>query len=210
MRSQGQDGRAMQPDSIIIYNLTVSNLLLSGMESLVTEPDLREASRYREASQRTLFLARRALRRWCLTKWIGSIDFEVDHLSGGKPFVLTGPQFNVSSTIGMVACAVSQTQELGLDIEAYQRMSDLNMSYSELKSWTEREAVAKATGRGISQAVDGLTLVAPGIYRTQDDAKIWKATSFELPGVIATVVVSNLSNDPITVTPVSWDSLKSL
>ena len=134
---------------------------------------------------------------------------EFETAPSGKPFVRNGPHFSVSSTVGMVACAVSPGIEIGLDIESYLRMSELKMSHSELKSWTEREAVSKATGKGIAQAMDGLRSVGESIYETIHDQTRWSAETLDLKDALATVAAPEFAHLKVRVCAFEFECAQS-
>jgi len=86
----------------------------------------------------------------------------------GKPFLDSRINFNISHSGGYIACAVSDKEKIGIDIEAVRHinLSDFKRymnagewriirasgtQYEEFyKYWTKKESVMKADGRGFS------------------------------------------------------------
>lgn len=91
-----------------------------------------------------------------------------------KPYVPEGPFFNISHTRGMVACAVSETGEVGVDVERsatgiHDGISELTMSKAEqacirenpevfYRFWTLKEAYYKWKGTGITDTLTDLNV----------------------------------------------------
>ena len=85
-----------------------------------------------------------------------------------KPYLPEGPSFNISHSGGYVVCALSTTVSVGIDIELMRPVSledfthQLTTGESEFlrthpdqiqafyRYWTEKEAVIKANGKGLS------------------------------------------------------------
>ncbi len=100
---------------------------------------------------------------------------------GGKPFLADAAHahFNLSHCDGLVACAVSRDVAVGVDVEPTDRdvpveIADRYFAPAErawlsglpeaerglgfLRLWTLKEAVIKATGRGVAQDLQSFTL----------------------------------------------------
>lgn len=86
----------------------------------------------------------------------------------GKPYLLNGPAFNLSHSGRMIGCVLDSYTEasVGIDIEQHDRLDWYRLrQYLQLdypaettfsqktvyNRWTQREAIVKATGMGISQ-----------------------------------------------------------
>lgn len=133
------------------------------------------------AARRNTLLARGGLRA-LLFHVTGKLDWVFKSDPRGKPFIQTpdgapGPHVSLSHTRGMVACAISQSHPLGIDIErhrprdfsgisafafgpdecAYAAGNGMEAFY---KIWTLREAISKATGEGLRAATDGQDRIA--------------------------------------------------
>jgi 4'-phosphopantetheinyl transferase len=159
------------------------------------------------ASDRLAYLGAHALARRMLAEHLDcppeGLRFVAE--ANGKPRAWVGDDvaavwFNLSHTRGMVAVAISSTVEPGVDVEALRRTMDLAVAESVLapaeqrwlfglppdeqavsfvRLWTLKEAYVKATGHGLSQALDAFWF-APDAWRIQfspaiaDDPLAWR------------------------------------
>lgn len=149
--------------------------------TLLSESERQAHQRLAKAEDRILYAAAHALARHALTRRFGTHSALWSFVDGthGKPRVSnppdgTAPRFNLSHTPGLVAVAVSDGIELGLDVEALDPThADLDTAKAfahpaELRElapsapdfiaafyrlWTRKEALAKATGLGLSLEV---------------------------------------------------------
>jgi 4'-phosphopantetheinyl transferase len=137
-------------------------------ERLIDE-ELQRAARFvREADRRRYLASHAALRRvlGSSTRWPAGAH--------GKPALASAPFFNLSRRDGVALIGVSQTHELGVDVETRRPIDDapslaeLHFTPREraavtavrgaerdlafLRVWTRKEACMKATGRGLSLA----------------------------------------------------------
>jgi 4'-phosphopantetheinyl transferase len=100
----------------------------------------------------------------------------------GKPFVADGPEFNLADSGDLALIAVSDGPLVGVDVEQireveHERLARRFFSVLECAAlescpdpavafftiWTRKEAVVKATGRGISGGLSAFTVsLAPG------------------------------------------------
>jgi 4'-phosphopantetheinyl transferase len=124
--------------------------------------------------------------------------FDVEN--SGRPIVRRKgcgpvPSIAISHSGGWVACAVASRGQIGIDIEAYRPGRDIT-GIAELafgagerrdveregaaafyRIWTSREALAKARGRGLAEAADGIDRVAGspanGVQLWHIDGEAW-------------------------------------
>lgn len=107
----------------------------------------RAAPRQRLASLCGIVLAEAGITRLCGIPRLG-IGFEFPQQ--GKPALPGGPDFSISHCEGRVACAVSASSIVGLDVEH----ESLVRERTWLQRWTATEAVLKAAGIGLRSAAD--------------------------------------------------------
>lgn len=142
-----------------------------------TEEDhARAALRRRGAAS----LLARAVLRALLAEVTGRADWSVRVDARGKPWLADGPAVSLSHSGGMVAAAVAESGELGIDIERHRHRDLAALAAAAFgpreqaavaaggtaaffRIWTLREALAKATGAGLAEAADGLDQVADGL-----------------------------------------------
>lgn len=146
--------------------------------SVLSADEHLRASQYPSKRDATLFLASRILLRTSLSQYAKFSPelWTFGVTSTGRPLINSPdhePQyhFNLSHTDGMVVCAISRIQEIGIDVEnVHSRMISMAMAkkylaLAEFKNvenlgseqrlrallqyWTLKEAYAKARGRGI-------------------------------------------------------------
>ena len=141
--------------------------------------ELIRCRQFRQEKDRYAYAAAHALLRTALSRTLElpPASLIIDHDAMGKPFLnMPGCQnmaVTLSHTSGMVAVALSQAGNIGVDVEAIDRrniphhdLSAYGLSHEEMAMlaslslherceafidlWTVREAVAKADGRGLS------------------------------------------------------------
>ena len=93
-------------------------------EALLTREDLIRSERFRVPEQGHRSLVGRALTRFALSRYraVSPRAWKFSTSSHGRPLVegskVRGLSFNLSSTPGLVACAIAQGPGLGVDVEA--------------------------------------------------------------------------------------------
>ncbi|MEO5346944.1 MAG: 4'-phosphopantetheinyl transferase superfamily protein [Magnetococcus sp. YQC-9] len=116
----------------------------------------------------------------------------------GKPAVAQDIFFNLSHTDGLVVCAVTRSGEIGIDCEKV-RPIDLNdfvrlfssESWQAIETapdrlraffdaWTQREAVLKADGCGLSLPMERLRMAGNQAFLA-DAAESWSMLPVEVP-----------------------------
>lgn len=155
-----------------------ADLRMAGMALLAPE-ELHRYEKLRVERSRTEFLVKRALVRRMLSRYtcVDPQDWKFTRSSHGRPEIdapawARGLSFNLSSTQGLAACAVTRDHTIGLDVEpqdrwdssigaaarwfAPQEVEDLTRRRSEdrrrrfVEYWTLKEAYVKARGLGLS------------------------------------------------------------
>ncbi len=149
----------------------------------LTDGERERADRFHFEKDRRAYTAARALVRASLSRFeqVNPQDWRFKQNSYGKPEIdqpISGRrlQFNLSHTDGLVACAVSTSRSVGVDVESLDRIAaDLKVAESffapqevdQLKSvdiserqdtffnfWTLKESYIKALGFGLSLSLD--------------------------------------------------------
>lgn len=134
-------------------------------------------------SARERSLLARALLRWLLAESMGTpFGWRFDVEISGRPIVRRKqggavPSIAISHSGGWVACVVARCGQIGIDIEVYRPgrnimgIASLAFGKAERQAveregeaafyriWTSREALAKARGRGLAEAADGIDRV---------------------------------------------------
>ena len=165
---------------------TIPEALWPRLLDLLDTAERDRAARFVFERHRRQHIAAHALKRLMLSAMGGapprSWTFEAP--SGGKPKVVTprvvtpaggpghGPHFNISHCDGLVACAISDDLELGVDVEPVARKAPLDLAQTYFapeevrwlaslpsaeqplgffRLWTLKEAYIKATGLGLAQ-----------------------------------------------------------
>ncbi|GEM_PF-2354692 len=149
------------------------------------EWELDRMRRFRKQEDQARFAAAHLLVRWAMTRRFGqrALPLTLDQTERGKPFV-TQPTharktaFSLSHTRGLVGCALSSGESVGLDLESMARRLAVQELLSEVLSpdelsqwqlslgvlagdaglerfleiWTLKEALSKALGVGLGVA----------------------------------------------------------
>jgi 4'-phosphopantetheinyl transferase len=181
-------------------------------DELLTPAERERADAYRRREDRDRFVAANALLRLAVEQWLGHrpqidrscIDCGKPH---GKPRIVGGPvHASVSHSGAMIAVALSERGELGIDVE---QVTDKDIglllryvfSAEELevlpdpsavfyRAWTRKESLLKATGEGLRVPMSRLT-VLPDCEHNMLDLD---------PGPGYAAALTMLSPDPITLT----------
>ena len=147
------------------------------------------ADAFRFSGDRNAYISAHALLRHRLAMETGlgaaELRFVYDEL--GKPWLVNvpaGPRFNLSHTRGMVAVATATRHAVGVDVEASDRLLSSDTAIAEqhftsrevsalrhIKNaqsrralffwlWTRKEAILKATGKGLSMPLSSFCVLA--------------------------------------------------
>ncbi|HEX6042921.1 MAG TPA: 4'-phosphopantetheinyl transferase superfamily protein [Pyrinomonadaceae bacterium] len=192
------------------------------------DPDeLTRANRFHFEKDRRHFIVARGFLRALLGRYLTSEPKELKFVYGayGKPALEQegSLRFNMSHSHGMALYALTEGRDVGVDVE-YMRadftgddiarrffspfevqslcgLPDQHRVESFFRCWTRKEAYIKATGRGLSQPLDGFDVtLAPGetaaLLRTDDGShERWSMANVEVgPGYAGAVAVEG----PIT------------
>jgi 4'-phosphopantetheinyl transferase len=173
------------------------------LEDVLDDVERDRAARFRIQGDRRAFVAARALARHMLAHF-GARDaraWRFESGACGKPRIVNAPadprlEFNLSHTAQMVAAAVTRAGNIGIDVEAIDRVPPDPVSFADahfapdeaaglraladdrsirerfVRLWTLKEAVVKATGRGLAQPLDGFSFLSFDpvrvVFRTAD------------------------------------------
>jgi 4'-phosphopantetheinyl transferase len=150
--------------------------------AMLDSEEVARADRLHFSEDRNTFIAAHALARAMLSEVDGLPTVTWHYITGpfGKPAIAPGCgdrglSFNISHTRGLAACAVTCEDPVGLDVEASDRLTALDIASryfaaDELNTildaepekrrglffrfWTLKEAFIKATGEGLSRPLD--------------------------------------------------------
>jgi 4'-phosphopantetheinyl transferase len=152
---------------------------------LLDEAEHRRAMRFRNPADLLSYSAAHALLRMVLSRRAGVEPTELRFSTGrgGKPFLKSGPSFSLSHSRGIVAVAVAEDAELGVDVETVPRQRAAGALVASafcedeaallaatgdearrqtlfLELWTLKEAFAKAVGQGLAGGLDRVSFAA--------------------------------------------------
>lgn len=174
----------LSSDTIHLWriNMVVDSQTESTLFDLLALPEQRRAERFLFPKHRRRFAVGRARMRQVLARYLDSepqdIDFQYTPL--GKPSIAdTTVSFNFSNSSDLGLLAVTQHLEVGVDTELLRELSDLEglarryFHRREIEAitacadpierrkqffrcWTRKEAVLKATGKGLTHPLDQL------------------------------------------------------
>ena len=150
--------------------------LASMPEDFLPPQELERAGRYTSGPRRQQFIASRALLRALLADHTGrpAASFELLADERGKPNCVDGPAVSISHSGDIVACAVCDAGDIGVDVEFARQSRDVDAiarRYFHPEEaewlagqpadrfymlWVLKEAWLKATGTGIAGGFDRL------------------------------------------------------
>ena len=163
---------------VCFVDVNVSNDVIDALANLLTTAERARADRYRFPDDRRRSIVARAATRRLLARYLGSdpLTLVIDEEKLGKP-VLRGREieFNASHSGDLVALAFARETAVGIDVERRRKLSDtlaLTRRYFSADEvaiveraadagdaffaiWTAKEAIVKASGKGIGSGVDG-------------------------------------------------------
>ncbi len=164
--------------TIRIWRLRMDPTADLGDTELLSRDEQARATRFRRAGDRERWTWCRIRLRQILASCIGcpAAKIAIETANSGKPFLanadLCCPYFNLSHAGDVLAIAVSNELDMGIDVEQVRLLTDLDgvarasLTHSERQQlqgapasdqmalffsyWTRKEAILKATGQGLS------------------------------------------------------------
>jgi len=160
------------------------------LNGVLDDEERARAARFRFDRDRRAYVAAHALLRHMLSHYLGRPPESWRFVAGehGKPGLADPPpgrdlRFNLTHSRGMVAAVVAAAAEVGVDVEsldaapAVLAVADLSFTAGEmaglsalptetekaerlLRLWTLKEALVKATGKGLAQPLSGVAVVS--------------------------------------------------
>ncbi len=169
---------------------------------MLDDAERARAARFAFHEDRQAYVAAHALLRAALSQQAGGPprDWRFAATELGKPYLIDPPRdlrFSMTHTRGMVAVAVTEGVEIGVDVEPANRRAE-SMKLADrffapkeaamlralegdarreafFAIWTLKEAVVKATGEGLSRGLDSFTIfLDPPRIEMRDDPGAWR------------------------------------
>lgn len=162
---------------VVAVDLAVESGVLASLAELLSDDEQQRAARFRFEIHRRRYVAARGQLRRILSAYTGVAPEAVAFTYGpkGKPSV-AGIEFNLSHSADLGAVALTRATPVGIDVEMMRPTRDLDglarVSFSPreqqqlralsgeekleafFRCWTRKEAYVKATGDGLSAALD--------------------------------------------------------
>lgn len=157
----------------------VNHQSLVFLRALISDEENTRALKFRQESDRHRYILAHALKRFVLSTLLGLDPMSLEFSLGekGKPLCgnIGAPDFNLSHSGDWVLCGVSSISNIGVDVEIESRevseavakyalttkqLSEVNESANAAQRfmlyWTQKEAVSKALGLGLTIGFDTL------------------------------------------------------
>jgi len=175
-------------EDVHVWKVNLQHNLNSEAKYLLSEDEQVKINRLRSLKHRRYATSMRVQLRQLLASYLAvdAKDIQLSKGEFGKPYILNSElSFNISHSEDQALVAVSQCTQLGVDIECWRELDNLeglvkrNFSDAEkqqwldvaigereatfFKIWTRKEAFIKATGRGLGMGVStcGFDLKTP-------------------------------------------------
>jgi 4'-phosphopantetheinyl transferase len=168
-----------------IWSLDMGPDRIAALSAFLSPDEHARAERFVHPHHARRYIAGRGRLREILGNLAGqdpaNVDF--DYNPQGKPYLTTGPVFNLSNSGDWAALAMTDTARLGIDIELLRPVEDdvarrffSPAEYADLSAlpaaqwrdgffrcWTRKEAIIKACGLGLSMPLDAFEVtLKPG------------------------------------------------
>jgi 4'-phosphopantetheinyl transferase len=189
---------------VYFIDVNVPRDVMAALAELLTDAERARAERYRFEDDRRRSIVARAATRRILSRTTGAAPRELPIIEGehGKPALDGGEiEFNASHSGDLVALAFARETPVGIDVERRRTMHDplgiarRFFSEAELEFvesaediaaaffivWTAKEAIVKASGKGIGAGdLRGFT-VPFGAARLQQVTGTWSVATLDPP-----------------------------
>jgi 4'-phosphopantetheinyl transferase len=208
------------PESeLAVYRVNLADVMpwLSPLRNVLAWDEIERALRYRRTDDEIRFSCTRALLRLLLARYTHQLPHELIFTTGAnrKP-ALQGPadwQFNVSHSGNWLLIAIGRAQ-VGVDLEwinpafLFRDVFELSFSRAEQRYielavdarqafyglWTRKEALVKATGKGMDDAFDQIPSLTGSHHSTSQvmgQAGGWQVISFAVADDYLAAVAHN-------------------
>jgi 4'-phosphopantetheinyl transferase len=172
----GSTNARVERNAIGLFYADARDVSAAAIDQWVTDEDRERLTAAARQLRRTQYLTGRALLRFALERWTGlpAASHRLRVREGGKPECMNGPAISVSHDRSSVACAITASGEIGVDVqhvESRRRTIDIARRYfSQAENawlenarpdafymlWVLKEAYLKALGTGIAGGLDAL------------------------------------------------------
>ena len=211
---------SLQAEGVHVWKLKLSNELGCLDSTVLSKDELEKVKRLRSLKHQARAVSMRVQLRELLSVYLNvkSIDIRFQYAEFGKPSIVNSPlSFNVSHSDDMALVAVSLNENLGVDVEQWRTLDNIeglvqrNFSAQEqgewlgvakeykqrvfFNIWTCKEAFIKATGRGLGMGVNRSTfsLACPhkmtNCLEEYGHAAEWQCVTLELDGPLSATLM---------------------
>ncbi|MEO1962652.1 MAG: 4'-phosphopantetheinyl transferase superfamily protein [Cycloclasticus sp.] len=219
----------LEGEDVHVWKLKLSDTLGGSNLTVLSEEEVKKVNRLRSSKLRAQALSMRVQLRQLLSLYLNlkPIDIRFQRAEFGKPAIINSAlSFNVSHSADAALVAISLCRELGVDIEQWRELDNLeglvqrNFSSDEKNQWlsisdeekqqtffniwTCKEAFIKATGRGLGMGVKRCTFNLQSPYELrqcpeQYGAVVeWRCVPLEFDGSLsATLMVRAKVCEPL-------------
>jgi 4'-phosphopantetheinyl transferase len=166
---------------VYFVDVNVADDVLDALSNLLTMPERARADHYRFADDRRRAIVARAATRRIMGRFLAAdpATLVIDEEEFGKPVLRDREiEFNASHSGDLVALAFARDTPVGVDVERRRQLTDTlalarrYFSAEELRTveattdsadaffaiWTAKEAIVKASGKGIGGDLHGFTV----------------------------------------------------
>jgi 4'-phosphopantetheinyl transferase len=189
---------------VYFIDVNVPRDVIGALAELLTDAERARADRYRFDDDRRRSIVARAGTRRILSRLTGATPRELPIIEGehGKPELAGGEiEFNASHSGDLVGLAFARATPVGIDVERCRKLhdplalarryfSEAELTFVETAEdtaaaffivWTAKEAIVKATGKGIGASdLRGFT-VPFGAARPQQVTDMWSVATLAPP-----------------------------